>query len=136
MLPKEVFLSHSNMDREKASELAETLRRHSIPVWYSKTNINGAQEWHEEIGKALKRCDWFIVILSKESIKSVWVKREMLYALNHKQYENHILPLVIDKCDIEELSWTLSMFQILDMKVSDASFYQQLFKIWGLGYIP
>jgi hypothetical protein len=136
MIPKEVFLSHSSRNRTKARRLAEIMRKHGIPVWYSETNINGAQDRHEEIGRALKRCDWFIVLLSRNSVKSTWVKRELLYALNHKQYENHILPVVIGNCDPEELSWTIGMFQAIDMRVYNAASYQNLFQTWGVGYIP
>ncbi len=77
MSPKEIFLSHSNLDRSFADSIAETLRGHGIPVWYSQTNILGAQQWHDEIGEALKRCDWFIVVLSPNSVQSMWVKREV-----------------------------------------------------------
>lgn len=135
-MPKEIFLSHSSRNRTKARRLAEILRNHGIPVWYSETNINGAQDWHEEIGKALKRCDWFIVLLSNDSVNSIWVKRELLYALNHKQYENHILPVIIGDCDVEELSWTIGMFQAIDMRVYNAASYQHLFQTWGIGYAP
>jgi TIR domain len=41
--PHEVFLSHSSLDREFATYLASTLRRHGVPVWYSQTNVVGAQ---------------------------------------------------------------------------------------------
>ena len=41
MPQREVFLSHSSRDRKFASELAEVLRGHGIPVWYSKTHIRG-----------------------------------------------------------------------------------------------
>lgn len=136
MLPREIFLSHSSRNRTKAKRLAELLRRHGIPVWYSETNINGAQDWHEEIGKALKRCDWFIVLLSTNSVNSVWVKRELVYALNHKQYENHILPVVIGKCNPEELSWALDMFQAVDLRAYNATSFQKLLHIWSINYIP
>lgn len=136
MTPKEIFLSHSSRNRTRARRLAETLRSHGVPVWYSETNINGAQDWHEEIGRALKRCDWFIVLLSSYSVKSIWVKRELLYALNHKQYENHILPVMIGDCDPEELSWTIGMFQSVDMRTYNTASYQHLFQTWGLVYVP
>lgn len=61
--PEEVFLSHASQDEAFATELAAELRRHNVPVWYSATNIVGAQQWHDEIGSALDRCDWFVVIL-------------------------------------------------------------------------
>jgi len=83
-LPHEVFLSHSSEDRDFASLLADKLRRHGIPVWYSQTNIIGAQQWHDEIGAALQRCDWFAVVLSPQSVESMWVKRELLNALEQR----------------------------------------------------
>lgn len=63
-MPTEVFLSHSSTVRDFASRLAEMLRRHGVPVWYSETNIVGARQWNDEIGEALRRCDWFVVVLS------------------------------------------------------------------------
>src|SRR5207302_5970780 len=80
-IPQEVFLSHSSKDREIASRIADVLRDRGVPVWYSETNLRGAQQWHDEIGQALKRCDWFLLILSKPATRSKWVKRELMYAL-------------------------------------------------------
>jgi predicted Abi (CAAX) family protease len=50
-LPQEVFLSHSSLDRQFADDLAAMMRRHGAPVWYSRHNIVGAQQWQDEIGK-------------------------------------------------------------------------------------
>ncbi|MXW48744.1 MAG: TIR domain-containing protein [Gammaproteobacteria bacterium] len=60
-MPNEVFLSHSSVDRAFVTQLAKVMRGHGIPVWYSETNIRGAQQWHDEIGAALRRCDWLIL---------------------------------------------------------------------------
>jgi hypothetical protein len=68
------------------------LPNHGIGVWYSRTHLRGAQEWQQEIGLALRRCDWFVVILSPRSVKSMWVKRELSYALNQRRFENRIIP--------------------------------------------
>jgi hypothetical protein len=93
MLPKEVFLWHSSKDRDFATNVAELLRRHGIPVWYSRTNIIGAQEWHDEIGAALHRCNWFVIVLSPNTIRSTWTKNELLFALNHPRYKSRIVQL-------------------------------------------
>ena len=85
MGPREVFLSHSHQDRTFASRLSETLRRHGVPVWYSRDRIQGAQQWHDEIGRALNRCDWFAVLLTPSTVRSDWVKRELLFALQKKR---------------------------------------------------
>jgi len=67
---KGVFLSHSTKDRKFALSLARTLKGHRIPYWYSATHIAIARQWHDEIGKALKRCDWFLVVLTPDAVKS------------------------------------------------------------------
>ncbi len=52
-MPNEVFLSHSNANRSFVDDLADVLRPHGIPFWYSDINIVGAQMWHDEIAAAL-----------------------------------------------------------------------------------
>ena len=134
MLPNEVFLSHSSLDRQFATSLAEVLRRHGVPVWHSQTDIIGAQQWHDEIGDALQRCDWFVLILSPNSVKSIWVKRELLNALQQTRMENKIIPLIYQPCDLNRLSWTLSLFQSVDFTGSRDDGYSALLRVWGLGY--
>ena len=135
VLPHEVFLSHSNQDRGFVDSLAEVIRRHGVPIWYSQTNILGARQWHDEIGAALRRCDWFLIVLSPQSVESKWVKRELLYALDHGRYDNKIVPVMYRSCDYEErLSWTLSIFQMVDFRGTIDQGYTDLFRIWGLGY--
>jgi hypothetical protein len=136
MPPKEVFLSHSSENEAITRRLAETLRNHGIPVWYSATNIRGAQQWHDEIGKALKRCDWFIVLLSNDSITSRWVKMELAYALRHSQYSERILPILLEECDYESLSWTLDSFQIVDLSGDFETGCTDTLNTWGFGFDP
>jgi len=134
MLPKEIFLSHSSLDRSFADSIADTLRNHGIPIWYSRTNILGTQQWHDEIGEALERCDWFIVILSPNSVQSTWVKRELTFALNSNKYDNKIIPVLYQSCDFKKLSWTLDLVQIIDFSIDSESGFRELFRTWGFGY--
>jgi hypothetical protein len=134
MLPTEVFLSHSNLDQPFARSVVEMMRRHGIPVWHSRTNIVGAQQWHDEIGAALKRCDWFAVLLSPNSVNSVWVKREVLFALNDNRYADKIVPLLYQPCDYDRLSWTLSLLQMVDFTGDFDEGCRDLLRVWGLGY--
>jgi TIR domain-containing protein len=132
--PREVFVSHSNKDRRFAERIVRVLRDHGVAVWYSGTNIVGAKQWHDEFGKALGRCDWFIVILSSHSIKSEWVKRELLYALNDSRYNRHIIPISHKPCNHIDLSWTLGASQFVDFTTSFDEGCRSLLRIWGLGY--
>lgn len=135
VFPNELFLCHAHQDREFVSSLAEVIRHHGVPVWYSQKNILGARQWHDEIGAALQRYDWFAVVLSPHSVESIWVKRELLYALDHDRYHNKIVPVMYQFCDYEEkLSWILPQFQMVDFTGTREEGYMNLFRIWGLGY--
>lgn len=135
-LPREVFLSHSAKDRRFAGRIARVLRSHGIPVWYSRTNILGAKQWHDEIGRALGRCDWFAVVLSPNSVRSQWVKRELVYALNEARYDNRIVPILYKACQHANLSWTLGEFQFVDFARDFDQGCRSLLRVWGLGYEP
>lgn len=135
-MPREVFLSHSSQDRAFADKIANTLRRHGIRVWYSETNIVGAQQWHDEIGKALARCDWFLLVLSPAAVKSRWVKRELFFALEAARYDNRIIPVVHRRCDSRKLSWTLSSMEQIDFTPSRHDGVIELLRVWGLEYQP
>jgi hypothetical protein len=135
-LPREVFGSHATTDRQSASRIADVLANNNVPVWYSRTNLRGAQQWHDEIGAALKRCDWFVVLLSKSATESKWVKRELLFALRSARYENRILPVKIASCDPANLSWTLEDFQMVDFTGGFTKGCRSLLRTWGVGLNP
>jgi hypothetical protein len=134
MIPAEVFLSHSSADRLFADAVAAVMRRHGVPVWYSQTDILGAQQWHDEIGAALRRCDWFALALSPHSVESRWVKRECLYALQQPRFEQRIIPLLHQPCDYERLSWALFSYQMVDFTNDFEAGCATLPRVWGLGY--
>lgn len=132
--PTEVFLSHSSEDRQFATTLGHLLERYGIPYWYSKRDILGAQQWHDEIGKALARCDWFLLVLSPAAVTSKWVKHELLYALQEKPYEDHIVIVEHQPADYKKLSWTLRNFQWVDFRQDFTDGCRDLLRIWGRGY--
>jgi hypothetical protein len=132
ILPREVFLSHASGDRRFADRVAKIFRRHGISVWYSRTHLRGAQQWQDEIGRALRRCDWFVVILSPKSVKSMWVKRELSYALIQKRFDKKIVPVLHRQCDFQKLHWALPSFQMVDLTGNFANGCAGLLKIWRL----
>jgi hypothetical protein len=125
-------LSHASEDKKIAERLAGVLVAHEVPIWYSQRDIFGAQQWHDEIGAALLRCDWFLLLLSPSSVRSKWVKRELLYVLQNDRYEDHILPLLCRSCDIATLSWTLSQFQAVDLTGEFVAGCRSMLQVWNL----
>lgn len=136
MIPKEVFLSHASQDATMAEKIARVLRAHGIPVWYAPTNVIGAQQWQDEIGTALKRCDWFVLLLSPAAVESMWVKRELQYVLQQRRYDRRITPVLIEPCDVDDLSWVLSSIHHVDLTGDGEASWSELLRSWGLGYQP
>ena len=135
-MPNEVFLSHASQDRQFAQRLVCVLHRHGVPVWYSDTNIKGAQQWHDEIGAALRRCDWLVLVLSPSAVESMWVKRELLYALQQDRFNGRIALLLYKPCSYDGLSWILSQIQMVDFASGFDDGCRDLLRIWGIGYAP
>jgi TIR domain len=135
-LPQEVFLSHSSLDRQFADDVTMMLRRHGVPVFYSQTNILGAQQWQDEIGDALDRCDWFAVILSPQSVNSMWVKRELSYVLTDNRLDDRVIPILYQPVNYRPLHWTLRTLQIVDFTGTFDVGCASLLRTWGLPYRP
>lgn len=112
--PEEIFLSHSSADHDFALRLSRRVRAHGIPVWFSQTDIAGSQQWQNEIGLALERCDWF--------------------AMQERKFKGKIVPILLSDCDPRELSWVLPSLQNVDFRGDFAEGCRDLMKIWGVGY--
>ncbi|MXX50496.1 MAG: toll/interleukin-1 receptor domain-containing protein [Chloroflexi bacterium] len=75
-----IFISHSNQDNALIEPIVTRLREADWRIWIDYENIRGGAEWLCEIEAGIARCHAVLVILSKSSAGSAWVKRECLYA--------------------------------------------------------
>jgi TIR domain len=133
---RKLFISHSSRDRRFVARIARLLEQHKISYWYSATHIGAAKQWHDEIGRALAQCDWFLVVLTPDAVRSEWVKRELVFALNEGRYRKRIVPLLHKPCKYSRLSWTLPGFEIVDFTANFESGCRQLLRVWNLEYKP
>jgi len=132
--PANVFISHSSRDRVFVERIVTVLRRHGIACWYAPNNILGAEQWQDEIGRALRQCNWFLLVLSKNALKSKWVKRELAYALEDDRYDERILLIVKTPGNYNDLSWTLSAIQQVDFSGHFDDACVSLLRVWGVVY--
>jgi len=132
----DVFISHSSRDHVFVERIVAVLRRHGIACWYAPGSILGAQQWQDEIGRALGRCNWFLVVLSQNALRSKWVKRELAYALSDDRYNERILSIVKTPGDYADLSWTLPSFQQVDFSAGFDDACVSLLRVWGVVYRP
>jgi hypothetical protein len=130
----EVFISHSSRNAAFVERLVRVLQAHGLRTFFSRKHIRGAQQWHDEIGAALARCSWFLVVLTSQSVTSEWVKREFVYALQDRRYGGRIVPVIHKTCDFKKLSWTLSSLEYVDFRKDFDRGCHDLLAVWKVKY--
>jgi hypothetical protein len=100
-----IFISYSSKDRDFTSKLATDLKSKGLNVWYDQWELKVGDSIIGKIGAAIKAQDYLVVVLSKASVKSQWVIKELGTGLMRELEEKRVvvLPVVIDDCDIPPL---------------------------------
>ena len=71
----DVFISYANEDRARAGNLASALEARGWSVWWDRRIIPG-QTYDQAIERELESAKSVVVLWSKDSIASEWVKNE------------------------------------------------------------
>jgi hypothetical protein len=87
-----VFISYSREDIEFAGEVVRFLKDKGHEIWMDKDRILGGAKFPQEIAEGIGATDFFVPLISKKSIGSMWVEREIYYAIGKNK---KIVPLII-----------------------------------------
>src|SRR5262249_32457390 len=68
---------YSHKDEEFAKRLHSKLRDQGLRVWYAPEDIQGGKKLHEQIDEAIRVYDKLLLVLSRASMRSEWVKTEI-----------------------------------------------------------
>lgn len=99
---KTVFLSHCHEDKEFVERVADDLRRRGINVWVDDAEIRLGDSLLERISEGIHSVDYVAVFLSRSSVKSVWVRKELEMAMNREIRGKRVvvLPVLVESCEI------------------------------------
>lgn len=75
-----VFISHSTADKEFADALFDHLQDAGVRCWYAPRHLKGGRKLYEQIDGAIQVHDRLLLVLSKSSMTSEWVKSEIAEA--------------------------------------------------------
>ena len=64
----------------------------------------------------------------------MWVKRELLFALQQNHFADRISAILYRHCEFERLSWVLPIFQFVNFEQAFDDGCRELLRTWGLGY--
>lgn len=88
-----LFISYSHAESELAHTLSADLEKVGHKAWIDFAGIRGGQHWISEIDLAIRACDFFLLLFSENSLRSDWVERETILALNINK------PVILLICD-------------------------------------
>src|SRR5690606_1933827 len=84
-----LFISYARIDKPYCEQIVATLDVHEI--WYDK-RVHVGTHWWSEILNQLRQCEGFVYLLSPESVKSEYCRKEFEIAYN---LGKHIFPVLI-----------------------------------------
>ena len=96
-----IFLSHNSKDKPFVRRLADDLRKEGFYVWVDEAEIKLGDSLIEKIREGLDKMEYVGVVLSKNSINSEWVKKEIDIAMNQEIEGKRVkvLPIMLEQVE-------------------------------------
>jgi hypothetical protein len=124
-----VFVSHSAKDKAFVEEhIVDFLKRNGVPTWYSTDDIASASEWERMTRQAMKECDWFLVVLTPNSVASQWVRAEVHWAMEYRV--DRIIPVLSEECDWQDLHLMMRTLQLVVLADDLEDGKSRLLSVW------
>jgi hypothetical protein len=102
------FISYSTNDQDFAHKLYSRMKQESLRVWYAPEAMQGGQEIYSQIDMAIRVYYKFMLVISKNSMRSNWVKTEIRSAKRKEMQHKRRVLFPIRLVPLEEIkTWTL-----------------------------
>jgi predicted peroxiredoxin len=98
------FISHSTTDKPFVRRLAADLVSNGVKVWLDEQQLLVGDSIPEKIAQGLAESDFFLLVVSKSSVESPWVKKELNNALVHEieRRKVTVLPIKLDEAEVPD----------------------------------
>lgn len=91
-------ISYAQEDQLLAEKLYEDLQQNGVTCWFAPKDLQIGKRIRNSVDQAIKRHDKLLVILSKYSLKSPWMEKEVETAFEEEQLRNRLIlfPIRLD----------------------------------------
>lgn len=98
------FLSHSNQDKAWVRRLAQRLIEDGVVVWLDEAKLQIGDSLIAKIADGIERMEYVIAVISRSSVASNWVQKELSLAMTQEIQGRRVkvLPLLIQDCELPE----------------------------------
>jgi hypothetical protein len=110
-----VFISYAREDLDSARHLYLDLKANGFEPWLDKEDLLPGDEWRPAIVEAIRKCDYFLAMLSSNSVrKTGFVQKELREALSAldqvPEGKKFLIPVRLDECSpshlrLKDLNW-------------------------------
>lgn len=116
----DVFLSHSSVDKPRVRELFDGLKALGLRVFLDERELHVGDSLYSTLNDALAASDYVVFCISRATVESGWVQREVAGSLatQIKTRQKTVLPVLLDDVAIPKL---LSDLIWLDMTAIPAA---------------
>jgi hypothetical protein len=102
------FISYATPDQQFAERIYADLQVNGVRCWYAPQDLKIGQKFYDRIDESIHLHDRVLLILSRHSIKSSWVQREVTAAMEREDREKRqvLFPIQIDEAvTLSSKSW-------------------------------
>jgi hypothetical protein len=108
-----IFLSYSRRDLEVANRLTTALEQAGHEVWIDRQDIQTGTDWQDAIVRAIQDAEYFVLLLSANSVISPDVHKELTLADRERK---RILPVLLHGVDVpRSMQYALVNLQTVDL---------------------
>jgi CheY-like chemotaxis protein len=106
--PKSIFISYSRVDwKDFVEPMVKQMRDSGLNIWLDQNLLEGGQDWLDKINEVLDTCDYMVLCVSPDALKSPNVKIEYRYFFHQNK---PIIPII---CREAKLPFELLSFHHL-----------------------
>jgi len=128
------FISYSNKNRDFAERVYNDLQSRGVRCWFAPENLKIGEKIRVGIDDSIRLHDKLLLVLSKHSVESEWVEKEVETALEQerKQKRTVLFPVMLDNSVMKiESGWPADIRRSRNMgdfrKWRDHDAYQKAF---------
>ncbi len=109
--PHDVFISYRRLDSSALALLVlARLKEHSL-VPFCDMALEAGGNWHADLEDRIRDCDYFIILLGKDTLSSPMTVKEIQWAL---EYEKTVIPVWHSGFDIDSDQWNHVPSKVID----------------------
>jgi hypothetical protein len=126
----QIFISYAGADLDVVDTLIrQPIEGLGLTTWWDRSGIAVSQDWEKTLRQALQDSQWFLPVLSSNSVTSKWVRREIAWAMDNRS--DNIIPVALEPVNLDDWHVGLRTIQILPLWETDKPIQDEIRKAVG-----